>query len=135
MPDKISARRSPWYSNLAASATQAVGAEGVAGSNAITVAVALKGGDGLALRRRAHVSWYVSTDPGGNGVAASAPSGSVTQGTNGKVYTADSGKTGFLTTTAGGLCDVAVTDSGTATLYLCLRMPDGSLDVSTLPFA
>jgi hypothetical protein len=126
MPAKVAAKKSPFHSALVGGASFTVGTEA---TNVITVAVQLKNQSLRDLASRGHVDWYLSADANGDTVATAA-SGGVAAGTDGVVATTITGKAGFAISEADGDIDFAITDTGTPTMYLVLRLPDGSLAVS-----
>lgn len=126
MSAKIAAKKSPYHSTLVGSASFTVGAEA---ADAITVAVQLKGQNLRDLAARGHVDWYLSGDANGDSLATAA-SGGVAAGTDGVVASTITGRAGFAVSEADGDIDFAITDTSARTLYLVIRLPDGSLAVS-----
>lgn len=118
--------RSPYQSNLIGGASFSIGD---IDANVIVVSVQLKDQSGADLAVRGHVDWYLSSDAHGDAVA-SALSGGVAAGTDGVVISTTTGKAGWAVSEADGDIDFAMTDSGNGTVYLNLRMPDGSLVTS-----
>ena len=123
---KTAAKKSPFASSLVGGAAFTVGTEA---TNVITVAVQLKRQDLRDLAVRGHVDWYLSGDATGDTLATAA-SGGVAAGTDGVVASTITGRAGFAISEADGDIDFAITDTGTPTMYLAIRLPDGSLTVS-----
>jgi hypothetical protein len=123
MAKRLASKNSPW----AVGYNVAKFVVGVEATNVINVAVTLAGAGG-----RVGVMAYLSDDSGGNGVIATAPSGAVAIGTNGKLYdlSVAAKKVFLLTTTTAGLVDINITEAGAKTLYLVIINPDGTLSVS-----
>ena len=100
-------------------------------ANAITVNVAVKSNRGqVAVASRRALICYLSDASTGAGVCATAPATSVAAGTNGKVDALIAKKVFLVTTNASGALDVVLTETGVATWYLVVVMPDGRLVVS-----
>lgn len=115
--------------NLHLDAAITVGAEG---SNAINVAVQLKGDKNqVAISARRHVRAYLSGASTGATVAGTAPNGGCVIGTNGAIIASITANKVFdIVTDAAGRFDLTLTDSGTPTFYLVVVMPNGRLVVS-----
>lgn len=79
---KISARKSPYYSNAIGSVGFTIGSES---ADAITVAVQLKDARGSDLAVRGHLRAYFAGDANGDTLAAVGPSGGVRNGTDGLI--------------------------------------------------
>lgn len=125
MAGKISAKNSPYYSNLVGGVSFSIGAEA---SNIITVAVQLKDANLRDLAVRGHVGWYLSDDANGDSQVATAPDGNVAAGTDGIVVSTTTGKSGWAVSESDGDIDIAITHAaGAKTVYLIIRLPDGSL--------
>ena len=99
-------------------------------SNTVAVSIQLEDGAGVELTDRASCLAYLSDDATGDSIAATAPDGGVAIGTDGLAIPLIAGKCFLLTSEATGDIDLVVTESGTATWYLILIMPDGSLIAS-----
>ncbi len=99
-------------------------------ANVRNVAVQLKDSAGVNLAVRANVLAYLSTDSGGGNLVATAPDGGVAIGANGVAIPLVADKAFRLTTNATGAVDLDIEESGDATYYLTLVMPDGRLVVS-----
>lgn len=104
---------------------------GTEAANVINVAAQLK--DGLqALGQRVHLSYYLSDDANGDGVAGTAPDTSVTIGTDGNIISEiTDDKHGVLVTNATGQFDLDIEETGVDTWYLIVCLPDGSIVAST----
>lgn len=109
-------------------AAMTVGAE--VGSD-INVAVILEDADHKALQEAGSVFGYLSTDPGGQNVAVTAPSGGAIIGTHGVAIPLVAGKAWQFISSAAGLFDLTITGT-TATFYLVLVMPSGNLVISPI---
>jgi len=104
---------------------------GTEGSNAITVNVAVKTNHGqTTVASRRALMCYLSDTATGAGVTATAPATSVVAGTNGKVDALVTKKVFLCTTDATGNLDIVIAETGVATWYLVMVMPDGRLVVS-----
>jgi hypothetical protein len=86
--------------------------------------------DGVDVAERVSVFAYLSDDANGDSVAATAPTGGVTIGTDGVAIPLVAGKAFQLISEADGDLDLDVEDSGADTWYLVIVLPDGSLQVS-----
>lgn len=74
---------------------------------------------------------YLSDASTGAGVTATAPATSVVAGANGKLDALITKKVFLATTNATGALDVVLTETGVATWYLVVVMPDGRMVVSS----
>lgn len=120
---------------IAAFATIDVAAED---SNDVAVTIQLYADEAgnVPLANVAAVEYWLSDDSGGAGVAATAPDGGIAIGTDGVLNELVSGKAGYLVSEADGDIDIVVTESGSDTFYLVLKLPTGRLIVSdALTFA
>lgn len=113
--------------NQVASATFVVGAESV--GNVIDVAVQLKDAAGVDMAIRTGLPWYLSSDANGDALAT-APNGGIAIGTDGLLIETLDNQAGMVISEADGDIDVAITDTGTPTMYLVLVLPNGKLAVS-----
>jgi len=95
-----------------------------------TVAIQLKDATGADLAVRGSVMAYLSDDANGDSIAGTAPSGGVAIGTDGLAIPLVAGKAFHLVSEADGDIDIALTESGAATWYLIVVMPDGRLVAS-----
>ncbi len=115
--------------NVFLDASFTIGAEA---TNAITVNVAVKTNRGqAAVASRRALMCYLSDASTGAGVCATAPATSVVAGTNGKLDAIITKKVFIATTNASGALDIVITETGAATWYLVMVMPDGRLVVSS----
>lgn len=121
---KVSALRSPYYSNAAGNVTFAIGAEV---ANVITVACQVKNtSNGNGTVRTGH-RWFLSDDANGDSIVAVAPDGGVAGGANGWLVALVVGKFGYAMTEANGTLTVAITHAaGAKTVYLGIELPDAS---------
>ncbi len=120
---KISALRSPYYSNLIGNATFSIGVEG---SNTITVAVQLKDTSNQDLAVRGAVEVFLADDANGDTYTATAATG-IAAGTDGWSFPYVTGKASKFMSEADGDIDVAINYTvGAKTWYLGVILPDGS---------
>lgn len=125
---KISAQRSPYYSNAVGGAGFTIGAEA---SNVKTVAVQLKDVNTTDLAIRGRVEWFLSDDANGDSLVATAVDGGVAAGTDGWVSSDVTGKRGVAVSEADGDIDIAITHAaGAKTVYLGIVLPDGTIVMS-----
>lgn len=119
------AKHNPFRSaDLFERASFTIGAEA---ADVIRVTVQLQNANAQAVGERAAVWGYISTDPEGDNVAATAPSGGIAIGTIGVAMEGIADKLALFITNASGQFNVDLTETGVATFYLILVMPDGSL--------
>lgn len=114
--------------NKAGGATIAIGAEGAS----IAVTIQLLDAAGEEIAARAAVMAYLSSNANGDAIIGTAPDGGVAIGTDGLLIPVVTGKAFWLVSEADGDIDIAITESGAATYYLILVMPDGSLVASSV---
>jgi hypothetical protein len=131
---KIPAKHSPFRGAVAAhSVTFTVGTET---TNTINLAMQLKDANGASIGEKCAVDFYLSDSSVGVGVTATAPTGNFAIGTNGTQLTIITGKYAKLVSTAAGLVDVTLTETGTPTFYPVVIFPDGTIQVgSAITFA
>lgn len=103
---------------------------GAQAEDVINVAIQLKDSAGADLAVRGSILAYLSDDANGDSIAASAPSGGVDIGTDGVAIPLVDGKAFQLVSEADGDIDLDIEESGAATFYLVLVMPDGRLVAS-----
>lgn len=129
-------RQAKWINKLfgeiaaasAASASFTIGAEA---TNVINVAVALLDGAGTALASLHGVSVFLSDASTGIGIAATAPDGGIAIGTDGAILDATvADKALWAQSEADGTFDFDIEESGVATWYLVVQLPDGKQIVS-----
>jgi hypothetical protein len=125
--EKISALRSPFYSNLVGGAKFTVNAKV---STTITVNVQLTKSNLDNLAARGNVQYYLASTPDGGTYAPTGANGGVAGGANGSLIQDIAGRNGNFTSNATGQADVAITDSGNPLFYLVIVLPDGSIAVS-----
>lgn len=113
---------------LPTNATITVGTEG---TNAISVTVQLKDGNGDNLTAIAGFQWYLSGDSAGAGIVGTAPNSGVAAGASGKIAEVLADKAGFMLTDATGAAILTLTDSGTPTFYLVVILPTGKAVISS----
>lgn len=118
-----------WYpSRTPKSATIAVGAEA---SNAITVTIQLKDSGNTNLAAIGHVDAYLSDASTGVAISASAPATSVAAGAAGKIIKELTTKLAWkLQSSAAGVINLVITETGAATWYLVVVLPSGKQIVS-----
>jgi|SRR5882672_2836415 len=121
---KMPQKHSPWKANEWGICDSTIGTEG---SDSITVNLALKDYEKVAVGVRVHVPYYISSDSLGQTPVATAMTGAVAVGTSGGLQEFVTGKSGFGITTTAGLLDVKITDSGAKTVYLNICSPDGTI--------
>ncbi|MBN50037.1 MAG: hypothetical protein CMN85_10885 [Spongiibacteraceae bacterium] len=109
-------------------ATITVGTEA---ANVINVAIQLEQPNGDALDEFGYVTAYLSDDSGGDGVAGTAPSGTVVIGTDGAIIgEITAKKVLLLQSEADGDIDINITETGADTWYLVVILPSGVKVVS-----
>jgi hypothetical protein len=106
-------------------ATFTIGAEA---GNVINVAIQLTDGNGNNLAHAAGVRFYLAADSAGQTIGTAVDTLAI--GTNGLYQQLSAGLSGFLTSEANGLIDVNLTETDTATRYMVLVLPNGSLAIS-----
>lgn len=121
-------KQSPWPSNHVCGADFTVNANV---DDTITVNVQLLNQDSGNLTSVGLVKWWISTDAAGL-VMSTALHGSVAAGSNGTVVNEVSAKSGFALSNADGEIDFDLLHVGDRTVYLCIGLPDGSIDVSSV---
>lgn len=99
-------------------------------TNVINVALQLNDAGGTALATRAAVFAYLSDDANGDSIASSAPSGGVAIGTDGLAIPVVTNKAWVLVSEADGDIDIDITETGAATWYLIVVLPNGKLVAS-----
>ncbi|MFA5751112.1 MAG: hypothetical protein WC898_02370 [Candidatus Paceibacterota bacterium] len=115
---------------LAGSVQDAEFTVGVEGTNAINVAIQLEDIAGDPIAARASVQAYLSADANGDSVITTAPDGNVVIGTDGLCMHLIENKLFQLTSEVDGDIDLTITESGAATYYLVVVLPNGKLKVS-----
>jgi hypothetical protein len=121
---KITAARSPYYSNAIGGASFVIGAEA---SDAITVNVQLKDTNARDLAVRGKIEWFLSDDANGDSITATAAAGGVAAGTDGWSASLVTGKLGIGMSEADGDLDLVITHAtGAQTYYLGIILPDGT---------
>lgn len=114
--------------NLHLNAAIVVGTES---ADVINVTIQLKQAkSGNDLAERGAVFAYLSDDANGDSIAATAPDGNVAVGTDGLLIPVVADKAFRLVSEADGDIDLDIGESGAATWYLILVMPDGRLIAS-----
>lgn len=103
---------------------------GAQAGDVINVGLQLNNADGAALATRAALYAYLSDDANGDSIAATAPDGGVAIGTDGLAIPLVAAKTFLLVSEADGDIDLNITESGAATWYLVLLLPNGKLVAS-----
>jgi len=108
-------------------ATITVGSEA---ADVINVAVQLLDADDNEIAARGSVPFYLADDATGDTVTGTAPDGGIAIGTDGAMIEWTANAAGLLVSEADGDIDIDMTESGTATWYLILVMPNGKLVAS-----
>ena len=108
-------------------ATLVVGAEV---PNTITVAGQFTDAAGNALAVVGSAIWYLASDATGLTPSGSAPDGGTAAGTDGALIEWAANLSGVVVSEADGDFDIALTESGVATWYLVIVLPDGTISVS-----
>ncbi|MGB0385869.1 MAG: hypothetical protein ACPGWR_13705, partial [Ardenticatenaceae bacterium] len=99
-------------------------------TNAITVNVQVKDGNGGALAERKALMWYLSDDANGDSIAGTAPDGGIAGGTDGVLIEWTANLAGLYISESDGDMDIVITESSVDTWYLVTVLPNGSLAVS-----
>lgn len=99
-------------------------------SHVVLVSVQLVNPDGGYVQSMAGVIAYLSDNPTGQTVTATAPDGGVAINTIGGCTPLIAGKAFLLTFTPQGALDLNIQNSAAATWYLVIVLPNGSLIVS-----
>jgi len=103
---------------------------GVEGGNVINVGIQFQNAAGSDITSQASVLFYLADDANGNVPSATAPDGGIAIGADGAMIEWTANLSGLLTSEADGDIDIDLTESGVATWYLVLIMPNGSLVIS-----
>ena len=109
-------------------ATITIGAE--TGGNTIAVTIQLTDFRGADLATRANVIAYLSDDANGDSLTATGPSTETVIGTDGVLAALITKKVYLFISESDGDIDLTVVESGAATWYLILCMPNGQLVAS-----
>jgi hypothetical protein len=106
---------------------------GAEATNAITVAVQLNGPDpSQDLQGVGVVEMWLSDASTGVGLTGTAPSGGVAAGTDGEIFIEHvANKHWTVQSEVDGDIDIVLTDTGTPTFYLAVKLPNGTIKVST----
>lgn len=126
MPAKISEKESPYFANLVSLVTMTVGAKV---TTTINVACVFKDANNQAIAEKFGFKWYLSSDAAGLVIAA-APSSGIAIGTNGLLIEEVADVAGLGITTATGLLDVTLNDSGSHNFYFNVVLPSGKVVTS-----
>ena len=110
-----------------AAAVVAVGEEN---ADIVNVSIQLNDANGDALASRASLLAFLTDAAAGEAATATAPDGKVAVGTDGGCIHLTADKVFLLTSEADGDIDLDIEESGAATWYLVLVLPDGSRVVS-----
>lgn len=118
-----------WYpQGVAQDAAITISAEA---TNAITASIQLKDNGGANLEEIGHVDAYLSDAATGIAISATAPATSVAAGTNGKIIKEQTTKLAWwLQSSAAGVIDLVITETGAKTWYLVVVLPNGRQIVS-----
>lgn len=113
--------------NLKVSASFSIGAEAANAINTvIQLSDRLNGGD---MGEKVGCAWYLSSDSGGNVISA-APQTGIAVGTDGLLMEWTNNVSGWVISEDDGDIDLTITDTGVATFYINLIMPDGKVYTS-----
>ena len=104
---------------------------GTEAANVIRVSVKLKRPNGASLGIRVGGYAFLSSDPQGDDIVASAPSGGIAVGNKGVIHPVISGKSFFFVTDANGEFNVDITENTGRTMYLCIVSPSGVVVASS----
>ncbi len=99
-------------------------------SNTVDITIQLTDFRGADLATRSCVRAYLSDDANGDSITATGPSSETAVGTDGVLMPIITKKAYWLTSESDGDIDLVVTETGSATWYLILVMPDGRLVAS-----
>lgn len=123
---KISALRSPYYSNAIGGVSFTVNAKS---GSTITVNLQFKDTSNNNLAQRGWVGFFIADDAAGDTLTGTAPT-TVAAGANGWVQNGANTKFSHALTEANGTLDIAVTYAGTKNWYIGVQLPDGSVVMS-----
>ena|SRR3990167_4944877 len=98
---------------------------GTEAANVINVAIQLQDISSSDLATRATLVAFLSDDANGDSVTATGPSSESAVGTDGVLTALVTKKVYLLTGESDGDIDIDITETGVATWYLILVMPDG----------
>lgn len=131
---RLAAKGNPFKSaNFVSRVNVVVGAEG---SNAINVAIRLQSANAVDIAAAGHLLIYLADDAAGQILAASAPSSGWAVGTDGTLLVSlTSNKAAIFVSEADGDLDITITEATAKTFYLCICLPDGSIDITPIVFA
>ena len=103
---------------------------GTEGSNKIDVTIQLQDGVGNDMAQRVNIYAYLSDDAEGDDLTGTGPSTETVIKTDGVIDIVTAKKSYRLTSEGDGDIDITIEESGVATWYLILVMPDGRLVAS-----
>lgn len=105
---------------------------GTEGTDTINVAVVLKDARNKAVTGPLHCEFYLSANADGSTLTPTATTSALAIGTNGVLELITiTGKAGKVITTATGTFDINLIQTATPTYYLVIKLPDGSIFVSS----
>lgn len=113
--------------NQPATITFVVGTES---TNAINVTGQVADAAGTDMATVTAFKFYLADDATGLTPSATAPDGGIAIGTDGALIESVANLSGTLVTEADGDFDITLTETGAATWYLVVVMPNGSLEIS-----
>jgi hypothetical protein len=104
---------------------------GAEAGNIINVAIQLQDGDGTDLTNVGALVFYLADDAAGLTPSGTAPDGGIAIGTDGALIEWVPNLSGLAISEADGDIDIDMTESGAATWYLVLVLPNRQLKISS----
>lgn len=123
---RIEGKHNPFQNNAAFTATMVAGAES---TNVVTITGQVRDARGRLMERAIALQGWIALSATTFAPHANGPNGGVAA-TVGSVVTQVANKCFTVVTNATGAFTLTATDSGAFTGFLCVRMPDGSIQVS-----
>lgn len=117
-------------SSLEMKPVTAVFTVGTEATNVINVAIQLNDQEGKALSEVTALDFYLADDAAGLTPSSTAPTGGIAIGTDGALIESVANLSGTMVSEADGDIDIDITDTGTPTFYLVVRLPQGGLAIS-----
>jgi hypothetical protein len=103
---------------------------GTEAANVINVALQFQDANGIDVAVPVGCKFYLADDSAGLTPSATAPDGGIAIGTDGALIEWAANLSGIVVSEADGDVDIDITESGVATWYLVVVLPNGKLDVS-----
>lgn len=103
---------------------------GVEVPDTINVACVFEDAHGKALAAPGSLNYYLADDAVGIVPSGTAPTGGIAIGTDGALIESVTNLSGIAVSSAAGLIDIDMIDTGTPTFYLVFVLPNGKLAVS-----